>query len=264
MTSGNRSKSNRTLPPCALRLPPRMVIFARMAETLLQLSGVSKEFSPTAGAAPLQILSHLDLTVRPGESLAIIGPSGSGKSTLLNLIGSLDRPTTGHVLLGGQDLTSLNDNELAKVRNRRIGFIFQGHHLLPQCTVLENVLVPTLADGSPGANENTLQRAKALLQRVGLGERLNHRPAQLSGGERQRTAVVRALINQPQLLLADEPTGALDQASAANLADLLVELNREEKVALIVVTHSPALAARMSRALELRNGRLEPKTDLPR
>lgn len=234
-----------------------------MAETLLQLSGVSKEFVPAAGAAPLKILSNLDLAVAPGESLAIVGPSGSGKSTLLNLIGSLDRPTDGKVLLSGQDLTSLDDKELAKVRNQRIGFIFQGHHLLPQCSVLENVLVPTLADGAAGANDNALQRAKALLQRVGLGERLNHRPAQLSGGERQRTAVVRALINQPQLLLADEPTGALDQASASNLADLLVELNREEKVALIVVTHSPALAARMSRALELRAGRLEPKNNLP-
>jgi ABC-type lipoprotein export system ATPase subunit len=182
----------------------------------------------------------------------------------LNLIGSLDRPTSGRVLLSGQDVTALNEKELAKVRNQRIGFIFQGHHLLPQCTVLENVLVPTLADGSTGANDQALARAKTLLQRVGLGERQNHRPAQLSGGERQRTAVVRALINQPQLLLADEPTGALDQTSAGTLADLLVELNREEKVALIVVTHSPALAARMSRALELRQGRLEPKTDLPR
>jgi lipoprotein-releasing system ATP-binding protein len=237
-----------------------------MAEALLQLSGVSKDFSPTAGGSPLKILSNVDLTVEPGESLAIIGPSGSGKSTLLNLIGSLDRPTTGRVLLGGQDLTSLNDRDLAKVRNRRIGFIFQGHHLLPQCTVLENVLVPTLADDNDGedAEENALQRAKDLLKRVGLGERLNHKPAQLSGGERQRTAVVRALINQPQLLLADEPTGALDQTSAANLAELLVELNREEKVALIVVTHSPTLAARMSRTLEIRNGRLESKTELAR
>src|SRR3954468_7224614 len=233
-----------------------------MAETFLQLSGGSKEFS--SGAGPLKILSNLDLAVQAGESLAIIGPSGSGKSTLLNLIGSLDRPTTGKVLLDGQDLTGLDDKQLAEVRNRRIGFIFQGHHLLPQCSVLENVLVPTLADASDNDDEAALERAKSLLKRVGLGERLNHRPAQLSGGERQRTAVVRALINQPKLLLADEPTGALDQTSAANLADLLVELNREQKVALIVVTHLPALAARMSRALELRNGRLEPKTDLPR
>ncbi len=236
-----------------------------MAETLLQLSGVSKEFS--SGAGSLKILSNLDLAVQSGESLAIIGPSGSGKSTLLNLIGSLDRPSSGKVLLDGQDLTGLDDKQLAEVRNRRIGFIFQGHHLLPQCSVLENVLVPTLADSNErdeGAKDAALERAKGLLKRVGLGERLNHRPAQLSGGERQRTAVVRALINQPKLLLADEPTGALDQTSAANLADLLVELNREEKVALVVVTHSPSLAARMSRALELRNGRLEPKTDLPR
>jgi lipoprotein-releasing system ATP-binding protein len=229
-----------------------------MAEPLLlQLSGVSKEFTPAEGAAPLKILSGLNLEVRPGESLAIVGPSGSGKSTLLNLIGSLDRPTTGQVLLDGQDLTTLNDKELAKVRNQKIGFIFQGHHLLPQCSVLENLLIPTLADGNP-RNSHARQRAEALLKRVGLGERLNHRPAQLSGGERQRTAVVRALINQPKLLLADEPTGALDQTSASALGDLLVELNREENVALITVTHAPNLAARMSRALELRNGRLEP------
>ena len=229
-----------------------------MAEPLLlQLSGVSKEFTPAAGAAPLIILSGLDLEVRPGESLAIVGPSGSGKSTLLNLIGSLDRPTAGKVLLDGQDLTSLDEKELAKVRNQKIGFIFQGHHLLPQCSVLENVLIPTLADGNP-RNGDARARAETLLKRVGLGERLDHRPAQLSGGERQRTAVVRALINDPRLLLADEPTGALDQSRAGNLADLLVELNRESKVALITVTHSPNLAARMSRALELRNGRLEP------
>jgi len=228
-----------------------------MAEPLLlQLSGVSKEFTPAEGAAPLKILTDLDLEVRPGESLAIVGPSGSGKSTLLNLIGSLDRPTTGKVLLDNQDLTALDDKDLAKVRNQKIGFIFQGHHLLPQCSVLENVLVPTLADGNP-RNGQARERAEKLLKRVGLGERLNHRPAQLSGGERQRTAVVRALINDPRLLLADEPTGALDQSSASNLADLLVELNRESKVALITVTHSPSLAARMSRALELKNGRLE-------
>ncbi len=234
-----------------------------MAEPLLlQLSGVSKEFTPAAGAAPLKILSGVDFEVRPGESVAIVGPSGSGKSTLLNLIGSLDRPTTGKVFLDGQDLTALDDKELAKVRNQRIGFIFQGHHLLPQCSVLENVLVPTLADGN-SQNGNAGARAELLLKRVGLGERMGHRPAQLSGGERQRTAVVRALINQPKLLLADEPTGALDQASAGNLADLLVELNREEKVALITVTHSPGLATRMSRVLELCNGRLQP-ANLPR
>jgi lipoprotein-releasing system ATP-binding protein len=227
-----------------------------MAEPLLlQLSGVSKEFTPAAGAAPLKILSGVNFEVRPGESIAIVGPSGSGKSTLLNLIGSLDRPTAGKVLLDGQDLTALDDRELARVRNQRIGFIFQGHHLLPQCSVLENVLVPTLADGN-ARNNDARGRAEALLKRVGLADRMDHRPAQLSGGERQRTAVVRALINQPKLLLADEPTGALDQASAGNLADLLVKLNREEKVALITVTHSPGLAGRMGRALEIRGGQL--------
>lgn len=232
-----------------------------MAEpALLQLTGVAKEFSPAAGEPPLSILSDIDLTVAPGETLAIVGPSGSGKSTLLNLIGSLDRPTRGKVLLEGQDLTALNDLQLAEVRNRRIGFIFQGHHLLPQCSVLENVLVPTLATGSSGVTAEVRSRAERLLKRVGLSHRLNHRPAQLSGGERQRVAVVRALINQPRLLLADEPTGALDQTSAANLADLLVELNREENVALIVVTHAPALAARMGRVLEIRNGRLQPQS----
>lgn len=230
-----------------------------MAEALLlQLTGVSKEFKPATGAAPLSILSNLDLEVKPGESVAIVGPSGSGKSTLLNLIGALDQPTSGKIALDGEDMTRLADQALADVRNRLIGFIFQGHHLLPQCSVLENVLIPTLASGT-GAGAAAVERATALLKRVGLGERLNHRPAQLSGGEKQRTAVVRALINKPRLLLADEPTGALDQTSAANLADLLVDLNREEKVGLIVVTHSPALAARMSRVLELRGGRLEPK-----
>lgn len=231
-----------------------------MAEAaLLQLTGVAKEFSPAAGEPPLIILNDIDLTIGPGETVAIVGPSGSGKSTLLNLIGSLDRPTRGKVLLDGQDLTTLSDLQLAEVRNRRIGFIFQGHHLLPQCSVLENVLVPTLATGAGGANGQARERAERLLKRVGLAHRLNHRPTQLSGGEKQRAAVVRALINQPRLLLADEPTGALDQASAANLADLLVELNREENVALIVVTHSPALAARMSRVLEIQSGQLAPQ-----
>src|SRR5262249_34509948 len=159
------------------------------------------------------------------DSLAIIGPSGSGKSTLLNIIGTLDRPTLGTIQLDGQDLTALDDLALADLRNRQVGFIFQGHHLLPQCTVLENVLVPTLASKDRHLRSTAPDRARGLLDRVGLGARLEHRPGQLSGGERQRVAVVRALINQPKLLLADEPTGALDRASAANLAQLLVDLN---------------------------------------
>ena len=159
------------------------------------------------------------------------------------------------LVLDGEDLSKLDDLQLADIRNRKIGFIFQSHHLLPQCTVLENVLVPTIARGQ--ANDDDKHRARKLLERVGLVDRLNHRPGQLSGGERQRVAVVRALINQPQLLLADEPTGALDRGSAENLTKLLLELNEEEKVALIVVTHSLDLAKQMGRVLELLDGKLE-------
>jgi predicted ABC-type transport system involved in lysophospholipase L1 biosynthesis ATPase subunit len=180
---------------------------------------------------------------------------------LLNIIGTLDRPDSGHVLLDGKDLSRLDDIQLAAVRNREIGFIFQSHHLLPQCTVLENVLVPTLANNDAALRNGALERATGLLDKVGLGARLTHRPGQLSGGERQRVAVVRALINQPKLLLADEPTGSLDRASAENLADLLVRLNREEGVTLIVVTHAPDLAKRMSRVLELRDGELALQND---
>ena len=190
------------------------------------------------------------------HSVAIIGPSGSGKSTLLNIIGTLDHPTAGRVWLAGQDLSLLDDAQLGTLRNRQIGFIFQAHHLLPQCTVLENVLVPTLADPGSRVGEGALERAENLLKRVGLGQRLHHRPGQLSGGECQRVAVVRALINQPKLLLADEPTGALDRASAQALGQLLVELNREENVTLMVVTHAIEFARQMRRVLELRDGQL--------
>ena len=187
----------------------------------------------------------------------IVGPSGCGKSTLLNIIGALDRPTSGRVLFDGQDLAALDDNELAKIRNKQIGFVFQMHHLLPQCTVLENVLVPTLAGKDRSAMEQARERATNLLQRVGLKEFLLHRPGQLSGGQRQRVAVVRALINQPKLLLADEPTGSLDREASEKIADLLVELNRSEKVTLIVVTHSHELAKRMGRVVELTEGSLK-------
>jgi len=176
---------------------------------------------------------------------------------LLNIMGTLDRPDSGQVLLDGRELNQLDDIQLAAVRNREIGFIFQSHHLLPQCTVLENVLVPTLASKDAVLRKEAAEGAKQLLEKVGLGARLTHRPGQLSGGERQRVAVVRALINQPKLLLADEPTGALDRASAQNLADLLVQLNREDGVTLIVVTHALDLAKRMSRVLELRDGKLQ-------
>lgn len=223
-------------------------------DTLLKLSNVTLRYASGGDAAPVEVLKGVSLEVARGESLAIIGPSGSGKSTLLNVIGTLDRATAGEVILAGQDLNRLDDLQLATVRNRQIGFVFQAHHLLPQCTVMENVLVPTLANPDANANKNAPERAERLLKRVGLGDRLTHRPGQLSGGERQRVAVVRALINQPQLLLADEPTGALDRAAAEQLAQLLLELNREEGVTLIVVTHALDLARKMGRVLELKDG----------
>ena len=221
---------------------------------LLELASVTKRFD---AESPL-ILNGVSLTIAAGESVAIVGPSGSGKSTLLNIIGGLDRPTEGRVVFDGRPMSELSDDELAAVRNQQIGFVFQLHHLLPQCTVLENVLVPTLVAGDAASRQDAERRARRLLERVGLMERIDARPGQLSGGERQRTAVVRALINEPKLLLADEPTGSLDRASADTLADLLVELNREEAVALIAVTHSLGLARRMARTLALRDGALEP------
>ena len=221
---------------------------------LLQLENISREFPSAENGEPLRVLRGLSLEIDHGESIAIVGPSGCGKSTLLNIIGTLDQPTTGKVTLDGQDLNTLNGNALAALRNRKIGFIFQSHHLLPQCTVMENVLVPTLAHGQATATDE--ERGRRLLERVDLGDRLAHRPGQLSGGERQRVAVVRALINQPKLLLADEPTGALDQTTADKLGQLLVELNQEENVTLITVTHSTDLANRMARTLELLDGQL--------
>jgi ABC-type lipoprotein export system ATPase subunit len=226
------------------------------AAPLLKLENVSKDYAASASAAPVPVLREVTLEIASGESVAVTGPSGSGKSTFLNLIGTLDQPTSGRVWLDGQDLSGLQEQALAAIRNRQIGFIFQGHHLLPQCSVLENVLVPTLADRKGRTRGGAEERAKKLLQRVGLGGRLHHRPGQLSGGERQRVAVVRALINQPKLLLADEPTGALDRAAAAALAQLLVELNREEGVTLVVATHATDLARQLQRLLELRDGHL--------
>jgi lipoprotein-releasing system ATP-binding protein len=226
---------------------------------LLKLADVSKWYASAATGERLAILDHVDLEARQGESVAIIGPSGSGKSTLLNIIGTLDRPSSGQVFLQGKQVSGLSEADLAAVRNRQIGFIFQSHHLLPHCTVLENVLVPTLATNSR-AQSHAIEKGRKLLERVGLGQRLDHRPGQLSGGERQRVAVVRALINDPKLLLADEPTGSLDRASAAELGQLLVDINREEHVTLILVTHAPELAQRMGRALELRERRLSSKS----
>ena len=222
------------------------------AAPLLKLENVTKRYASPADAQAMPVLDSLCLEVKAGESVAVVGPSGSGKSTLLNVIGSLDRPSTGRVLFDGQDLARMDAGRLARLRNEQIGFVFQLHHLLPQCTVLENVLVPTLA----GSNGEAHARAIELLDRVGLKERMHYRPGLISGGQRQRAAVVRALINQPKLLLADEPTGSLDRQSARQIAQLLVELNTERQVTLILVTHSASLAERMHRVLELHGGRL--------
>ena len=221
---------------------------------LLELAHVSKTYAAPGGGAVVEVLRDVSVQLAAGEPLAVIGPSGSGKSTLLNIMGALDRPTAGTALLDGRDLGNLPEKKLAAIRNREIGFIFQLHHLLPQCTVLENVLIPTLTSRTTDAD---FARAERLLTRVGLQHRLNHRPGQLSGGECQRVAVVRALINQPKLLLADEPTGSLDYAAATNLGQLLLELNKEEGVALVLVTHSLELAKRLPRILELGDGALK-------
>jgi len=228
-------------------------------DIIVELTGVTRSYPAPAGGRSAPVLHNVSLQVPASESLAIVGPSGSGKSSLLHLIGGLDRADAGSIKVAGRDLAGLNDDELARIRNRQIGFVFQFHYLLPQCTVLENVLVPALATRlSTPDRSRILERARRLLARVGLGDRLAHRPDQLSGGERQRVAVVRALINQPPLVLADEPTGALDAQSARELADLLVEINHSEKVTLVAVTHSAELAGRMGRVLELRQGSLQP------
>ena len=219
---------------------------------VLKLEDVYKQYE-SAGRYPVLVLRGISLIVQRGDSLAIVGPSGSGKSTLLNILGSLDSPTRGSIRLDGEELAHLPEQRLAAIRSQKIGFIFQSHHLLPQCSVLENILVPALA-ATGRAPASAVERAKQLLERVGLGHRLDHRPTQLSGGECQRVAVVRALINRPSLILADEPTGALDHSTAESLADLLVELNRDDHVTLIVVTHSKELAAKMSTTHQLQHG----------
>lgn len=220
----------------------------------ISLAGLSKDFTGAAGQ--LSILRNVDLSLNRGDALAVTGPSGSGKSTLLYIVGLLDELTAGKIEILGSDPTSMSESDLAKFRNEHLGFIFQDHHLLPQCTVLENVLIPLLA--GKGVADADEQRARELLTRVGLADRVTHRPAQLSGGERQRVAVCRALINQPEILLADEPTGNLDHATADAVGDLLLELSREQNVLLICVTHSTELARRFPQHMELRDGRLEP------
>ena len=227
-----------------------------MTTPMVSLKEVAKNY-PAPGGGVVQVLKSISLEVEAGKSIAIVGPSGSGKSTLLNIMGLLDVPSAGSVLLEGQNLERLGEGDKTAIRNRKIGFVFQQHHLLPQCNVLENILVPTLVAVSraPGEAES---RARDLLNQVGLSARLEYRPAQLSGGEQLRVAVVRAMINQPSLLLADEPTGSLDRAGAENLGDLLVRMNRQQGMTLIVVTHSLPLAMRMDRVYSLVDGVLIP------
>ena len=221
---------------------------------MLEIINVSKSYqSPTAGQSVV-VLNDISLKIEDGKSASVVGPSGSGKSTLLNIIGALDKPTSGKVLLDGVDLSGLDDVELSRIRNKQIGFVFQLHHLLPQCTVLENVLIPTIALRKQNPNEDFEERAIRLLDRVALNDVLLHRPGQLSGGQRQRVAVVRALINKPKLLLADEPTGSLDAKAAQTIAEILIELNKSEKVTLILATHSYKLANLMERLLTLESG----------
>ena len=217
----------------------------------LKVSDIYKNFGDKA--RPIEVLRGVSFEMRQGESLAITGPSGSGKSTLLHLIGTLEHPSSGQIEINGDDPFGLPESQLARFRNRGIGFVFQDHHLLPQYSVWENVLIPTMAFKNHDGNAE--KRARELLERVGLAYRLSHRPAELSGGERQRVAVARALINSPSLILCDEPTGNLDRSTAAEVSSLLFELHQAEQNILIGVTHSLELASRFGRRFELEAGR---------
>jgi lipoprotein-releasing system ATP-binding protein len=219
---------------------------------VLACTGLVKQFQQAD--VRVDVLNGVELAVMPGERLAIVGASGSGKTTLLQLLGGLDLPTSGGVTIAGQRISELSDAARGELRNRALGFVYQFHHLLPEFSALENVAMPLLIRRTPV--EEARQRARDILQRVGLAARLEHRPGQLSGGERQRAAVARALVTQPAVVLADEPTGNLDGANARQVFELMLELNRESGTALIIVTHAPELAAKMQRTLTLADGRL--------
>ncbi|MHB8996749.1 MAG: ABC transporter ATP-binding protein [Armatimonadota bacterium] len=228
-----------------------------MSADRLLIQGLTKTF-PTPAGGTVTILDNLDCAFEPAETIAIVGPSGSGKSTLLNIIGSLDQPTAGRVTLGEIEVTSLTGAALAEFRSRRVGFVFQDHLLLPQLTALENVMLPTLAEDRARGSAPTEERAVELLERVGLAARQHAFPAQLSGGERQRVAIARSLINQPGLLLCDEPTGNLDRTTGAEVVSLMLDLAAQQGVTVLMVTHNLEQAARFGRCFELVGGTLTP------
>ncbi len=223
---------------------------------LLKLLNVHKSYGSDKTGKSKQVLKGISLELDQGETLAILGPSGSGKSTLLNIIGALDKPDSGDIIFNGNPLNNYTEKQLSSFRNREIGFIFQSHHLLPQCTLLENVLIPTLTSGDAKYKKGCHSRAMDLIEEVGLSEHRNKFPGQLSGGECQRVAVIRSLINKPRLLLADEPTGSLDRENAMGITSLLLKLNKEYQTSLIVVTHSGEIGQQMNKAYKLVNGHL--------
>ena len=218
-------------------------------QATLIVANLHKEFETPSG--PLVVVRDASFRLSPGETMAIVGPSGAGKSTLLNMIGSLEKPTSGSIRIGDVEVARLAGEALAGFRSRNVGFVFQDHHLLPQCTAIENVMLPTLP---AGAQEGVVERAASLLERVGLGERTDSFPSKLSGGERQRVAIARAMINEPPLLLCDEPTGNLDHETGDQIGSLFLELASEKGVMLIVVTHNMGLAKRFGQVMELREG----------
>ncbi len=222
----------------------------------IELTDIKKSYNRPGGIQRRDVLNGISIAVRPGETLAVVGPSGSGKSTMLNIMGTLDRPTSGSVKYDDAEVSRMNDRQLAELRNRHVGFVFQMHHLLPQLSLIENVLLPQMALPGNEKRQEAADRAMALLDTVGLADKISQRPGQLSVGECQRTAVVRALINRPDILLADEPTGSLDQRSADQLGDLLVHINEKHGVSVVLVTHSMRLAGRMQKVLHLQNGLL--------